>query len=82
MDKHWIADIFMKILFGVCTVLLSIAVNSLDSMKTEIKSLSTNVFDLSSQSKVIMITINNMEKRIDRLEIENEKVKEKLTTKQ
>lgn len=69
----WVSDIVVKVLCGACTILLGVAVNSLQSMNSEIKSLSENVFDLSSQSKVLNITIQNLEKRLDRLEAKQEK---------
>jgi hypothetical protein len=83
MEKQhaWIGDLVLKLMCGVCTILLSIAVNSLDSMKTEIKGLSANVYDLGTQSKVIAITTTLLEKRLDKLEAENEKLKEKLASK-
>lgn len=83
MEKQhgWIGDLVLKLMCGVCTVLLSIAVNSLDAMKTEIKGLNANVFELGTQSKVIAITTSLLEKRLDKLEAENERLKEKLSAK-
>lgn len=81
MDQHskanidWVSDIVVKVMCGACTILLGVAVSSLQSMNTEIKSLSQNVFELSSQSKVLNVTIQNLEKRLDRLEREQEKTK-------
>lgn len=71
----WVSDIVVKVLCGACTILLGVAVNSLQSMNTEIKQLSENVFELSSQSKVLNVTLLAQEKRIDRLEMELEKVR-------
>lgn len=71
----WVSDIVVKLLCGACTIMLGVAVNSLQSMNTEIKTLSENVFELSSQSKVLNITIQSMEKRLDRLERAQEKTK-------
>lgn len=83
MEKQhgWIGDIITKLMCGVCTILLSIAVNSLDAMKTEIKTLSQNVFELGAQSKVLVITISNIERRLDKLEAENDKLNEKIAAK-
>lgn len=64
----WVSDIVVKLLCGACTIMLGVAVNSLQSMNSEIKALSENVFELSSQSKVLNITIVNLEKRLDKLE--------------
>jgi chemotaxis protein CheY-P-specific phosphatase CheC len=80
-NVSWISDLVLKVMCGACTILLSIAVNSLSSMNNEIKSLSANVFELSTQSKVIAITTSLLEKRLDKLEVENEKLKEKLASK-
>lgn len=66
----WISDLVIKALCGACTILLGVAVSSLQSMNTEIKVLSQNVFELSSQSKVINVTISALEKRMDKLEEE------------
>ena len=71
----WVSDIVVKLLCGACTIMLGVAVNSLQSMNTEIKTLSENVFELSSQSKVLNITIQSMAKRLDRLERAQEKTK-------
>lgn len=80
MNEHskanidWVSDIVVKLLCGACTIMLGVAVNSLQSMNSEIKALSENVFDLSSQSKVLNIIIQNLEKRLDRLEARQEKI--------
>jgi hypothetical protein len=66
----WVSDLVVKALCGACTILLAVAVSSLQSMNTEIKTLSQNVFELSSQSKVLSVTILNLEKRLDKLEAE------------
>jgi phage shock protein A len=69
-DISWISDLVVKALCGACTILLAIAVASLQSMNSEIKALSSSVFELSSQSKVLNVTIANLEKRLERLESE------------
>ncbi len=74
-DISWVSDIFVKLLCGVSTVLLGVAVSSLQSMNTEIKQLSANVFELSSQSKVINVTVIAQEKRLDKMEAEIEVIK-------
>ena len=66
----WANDIITKGLMAAATILLGIAVNSLQSMNKEIKDLSTSVFELSSQSKVLNVTIANLERRLDKLEQE------------
>ena len=71
----WASEIITKGLMGAATVLLAIAVSSLQSMSAEIKTLSENVFELSSQSKVLNVTILNLEKRVDKLEAELDKRK-------
>lgn len=83
MEKQhgWVSDLIMKLMCGVCTILLSIAVNSLDSMRGEIKLLSQNVSELGAQSKVLVITISNLERRLEKVENDNEKLKEKITAK-
>lgn len=71
----WISDLVIKALCGACTILLAVAVSSLQSMNSEIKQLSANVFELSSQSKVINVTMQVQEKRLDKLEAELERLK-------
>lgn len=64
----WASDVITKGLMALAVALLGIAVNSLQSMNKEIKELSTSVFELSSQSKVLNVTIANLERRLDKLE--------------
>jgi uncharacterized protein YoxC len=64
----WAGDVITKGLMALAVALLGIAVNSLQSMNKEIKELSTSVFELSSQSKVLNVTIANLERRLDKLE--------------
>jgi septal ring factor EnvC (AmiA/AmiB activator) len=71
----WISDLVVKALCGACTILLAVAVSSLQSMNTEIKSLSTNVYELSSQSKVVHVTLQTLEKRLDKVERDAERSK-------
>jgi prefoldin subunit 5 len=75
MDGTWAGDIISKVLMGAVTVLLGVAVSSLQNMSAEIKALSENVFELSSNSKVLNVTILNLEKRVDKLELELERLK-------
>lgn len=70
-------DFVYKILCALCTVLLGIAVNSLQDMNSEIKRLSENVFELSAQSKVLIVTLDNIERRVTKIEHENEILKQK-----
>jgi hypothetical protein len=67
-DIDWISDLFVKALCGAATILLGIAVHSLQSMSAEIKVLSTNVYELSSQSRLLAATLTHLEKRIDKME--------------
>jgi septal ring factor EnvC (AmiA/AmiB activator) len=69
----WISDLVIKALCGACTILLAVAVSSLQSMNSEIKTLSENVFELSSQSKVLNVTIANLERRLEKLEHDTSK---------
>ena len=64
----WASDVITKSLMALAVALLGIAVNSLQSMNKEIKDLSASVFELSSQSKVLNVTIANLERRLDKLE--------------
>lgn len=71
----WASDVITKGLMALAVALLGIAVSSLQSMNSEIKQLSANVFELSSQSKVINVTIQVQEKRLDKLEAEIERLR-------
>lgn len=64
----WVSDLIIKALCGACTILLAVAVHSLQSMSAEIKVLSTNVYELSSQSQLLAATLNHLEKRIEKME--------------
>jgi len=66
--SDWSNDILTKAMLASCTILIAIAVSSLQSMSHEIKELSANVFELSSQSRVLNVTIANLERRLDKLE--------------
>jgi uncharacterized protein YoxC len=68
----WAGDIITKGLMAMAVALLGIAVSSLQSMNKEIKDLSASVFELSSQSRVLNVTIENLERRLDKLEHVND----------
>ena len=64
----WISDLVVKALCGACTLLLAFAVHSLNSMNAELKDLSTNVFELSSHTKVMNVTLDTLKEKIKKLE--------------
>jgi len=72
-NVNWISDLVVKALCGACTILLAIAVTSLQSMNLEIKELNKSISDVSSQSRVILNTIEMMQKRIEKLEVQEER---------
>jgi len=72
-NVNWISDLVVKALCGACTILLAIAVTSLQSMNLEIKDLNKSISDVSSQSRVILNTIEMMQRRIDKLEVQEER---------
>lgn len=82
VNKDFVSDIVTKAMYGAITVLLAIAVNSLQNMSAEIKALSAHVFDLSAQSKVLIVTLDNLEHRIAKIEADTEKLKEKTAHKE
>lgn len=67
-DIDWISDLIVKALCGACTILLGVAVHSLQSMNAEIKDLSDNVFELSSHTKVMNVTLETLKEKIKKLE--------------
>ena len=72
-NVNWISDLVVKALCGACTILLAVAVTSLQSMNLEIKELNKSISDVSSQSRVILNTIEMMQKRIEKLEVQEER---------
>ena len=72
-NVNWISDLVVKALCGACTILLAVAVTSLQSMNLEIKELNKSISDVSSQSRVILNTIEMMQKRIEKLEGQEER---------
>jgi len=72
-NVNWISDLVVKALCGACTILLAVAVTSLQSMNLEIKDLNKSISDVSSQSRVILNTIEMMQKRIEKLEGQEER---------
>lgn len=75
---NWVSDLVVKCLCGACTVLLSIAVSSLQSMNGEIKQLSQSISDLSVSSSIIIESQKRAETRLDKLEAADELTKNKL----
>lgn len=67
-EIDWISDLIVKALCGACTILLAVAVSSLQSMNAEIKELSTNVYELSSNTKVMTVTMDSLKEKIHKLE--------------
>jgi len=72
-NVNWISDLVVKALCGACTILLAVAVTSLQSMNLEIKELNKSISEVSSQSRVILNTIEMMQKRIEKLEGQEER---------
>lgn len=75
---NWISDLLVKALCGAATILLGVAVSSLNSMNVEIKNLNKSINDLSSQSSVIVTTIGVMGKRLDKIENDSETMRLKM----
>lgn len=75
-DIDWFSDLVIKVLCVAATALLGVAVSSLQSMNAEIKELSHNVFDLSSHTKVMNVSIESLKERIERMEKDIEKLQE------
>jgi septal ring factor EnvC (AmiA/AmiB activator) len=74
-DIDWFSDLVIKVLCVAATALLGVAVSSLQSMNTEIKELSNNVFDLSAHTKVINVSLESLKERIVKLEEEVERLR-------
>jgi len=75
-NQSWFSNILLKILSVAATGLLGIAVSSLQSMNTEIKELSNHVFELSSHTKVLNVSIDTLKERIIKIEFEIERLRE------
>jgi len=71
----WLSDIAVKVFAGASTILLGVAVSSLQSMNHEIKELSNNVFDLSAHTKVMNVSIETLKERIVKLETEVDRLR-------
>lgn len=80
--KDFVSDIVTKAMYGAITVLLAFAVNSLQSMSAEMKALSAHVMELSAQSKVLIVNLANLERRLEKLETDTERLKEKASQKE
>jgi hypothetical protein len=66
--SEWANDVITKGLMALAVALLGVAVSSLQTMSAEIKDLSKSVYELSSRSQVLNVTIANLERRLDKLE--------------
>lgn len=77
-DIRFASDIIVKALCGVCTILLGIAVQSINTMHQEIKELSISVHALSLSSSLVVATQKTLHERIVKIESDNERLKEML----
>lgn len=75
---NWVSDLVVKALCGACTILLGIAVNSLNSMNHEIKELSTSVNALTVSSTVVLESQKAVIIRLEKLESEDERIRNRL----
>lgn len=75
---NWVSDLIVKALCGACTILLGIAVTSLQSMNQEIKQLSQSIADLSVSSSVIIEAQKRTDGRLDKLENEDERLRNRI----
>lgn len=75
-DIRFASDIIVKALCGVCTILLGIAVQSINTMSEEIKELSVSVNALSVSSSLVVATQKTLHERLVKMEAENERLKE------
>jgi uncharacterized small protein (DUF1192 family) len=75
VNVDWLTDIAVKVFAGASTILLGVAVSSLQSMNAEIKELSNHVFDLSSHTKVLNVSVETLKERIVKLESEVERLR-------
>lgn len=73
----WITDVMVKLLCVAATGLLGVAVQSLNSMNTEIKELSNHVFELSSHTKVVNLSLDTLKEKIKKLENDVEILKDR-----
>jgi chemotaxis protein CheY-P-specific phosphatase CheC len=81
MDREqitWLSDLMLKALCGAITILLGVAVSSLQSMNAEIKELNVSVNNLSTESRVVSSTIESLAHRVSKVEAEQEKIREKI----
>ena len=75
-DIRFASDIIVKALCGVCTILLGIAVQSINTMSEEIKDLSVSVNTLSVSSSLVVATQKTLHDRLVKMEDEKERLKE------
>jgi chromosome segregation ATPase len=74
----WISDLILKALSAAITILLGVAVSSLQSMNTEIKELNISVNNLTTESRVVSSTIESLAHRLSKVEAEQEKLRDKI----
>lgn len=67
-DIDWISDLVVKALCGAVAIMLAVATHTLQTMSEEIKVLSNNVYELSSQSRLLSAALTHLEKRIEKME--------------
>jgi hypothetical protein len=77
-QAHKIDRIIFIVAAGAISFILAQAVNSMNNMNKEIRDLSVSVGALSAQSEVINITVNRMEHRIDEIESQQIRLREKM----
>lgn len=77
-EIDWITDLILKGFVGVSTVLLGIAVNSLNSMNSEIKELADSVNSLTVSSTIVIQSQKSIEIRLTKQEAENEMIRNRL----
>ena len=75
---NWITDLLVKALCGAATILLSIAVASLEDLNTEIKSLANSVNELTVTSSVVIETQKTLNARLEKLENRKDSAEEKI----
>lgn len=75
---NWVTDLLVKALCGAATILLSIAVASLEDLNSEIKSLADSVNELTITSSVVIETQKTLNARLEKLESQKESLNDKL----
>lgn len=77
-DVYVLSDLVMKALAAACTLLLAIAVSSLNSMNSEIKDLAKSVNELTVSSTVVIQSQKSIEHRLQKIEAEAETIRTRL----